>query len=165
MSPLADFPTFFIWVIYLLVGLCMGSFASAMSYRISTCDSWIVTRHHGQSKPARSACPSCGHSLTKFDLIPLFSWLFLGGKCRYCRTDIPARYPLIELTGAVLMGSFTLLIPHIAFITLFALTLPFLLAFILLWQQKATAPIYVYALVFSNIFIWILAILYARGIF
>jgi leader peptidase (prepilin peptidase)/N-methyltransferase len=49
----------------------------------------------------RSFCPKCHHTLHAVDLVPLFSWLFLGGKCRYCRTPISKRYPLVETIGGI----------------------------------------------------------------
>jgi leader peptidase (prepilin peptidase) / N-methyltransferase len=49
-----------------------------------------------------SHCPQCKHPLAASDNIPLFSWLFLRGRCRYCRTPISIQYPLIELLTAIL---------------------------------------------------------------
>lgn len=66
------------------------------SYRLPREES-IVTR--------RSHCPKCGHDLGVLDLIPLFSWLFSGGKCRYCGVKISVRYPVIELIAAALLLS------------------------------------------------------------
>ena len=50
----------------------------------------------------RSFCPQCGAALTAGDLVPVFSWLFLRGRCRHCRAPIPVRYLLVELLGGVL---------------------------------------------------------------
>lgn len=50
----------------------------------------------------RSACPQCGAVLTAADLVPVFSWLFLRGKCRHCAARIPVRYLLVELLGGCL---------------------------------------------------------------
>ncbi|MEM7096935.1 MAG: A24 family peptidase [Pseudomonadota bacterium] len=49
----------------------------------------------------RSACPNCGHQITALENIPVFSWLFLRGKCSSCKTRISARYPLVELATAM----------------------------------------------------------------
>lgn len=46
-------------------------------------------------------CPNCKHELAWYDLIPLFSWLFLSGKCRYCKKPISIQYPLVELFMAI----------------------------------------------------------------
>lgn len=77
------------WVVTVFLGLVLGSFASAMAYRIPRGVSWVS---------ARSACTSCGHVLSALDLIPFFSWAFLRGRCRHCRAVIGWRYPLIELS-------------------------------------------------------------------
>jgi len=48
-----------------------------------------------------SHCPKCQHKLGPLDNIPVFSWLFLRGRCRYCKTPISAQYPLVELLTAI----------------------------------------------------------------
>lgn len=58
----------------------------------------------------RSKCPSCDHQLGALDLVPLFSYLFSGGKCRYCKKKIGVFYPLLELG----MGSMFLLTTWLA---------------------------------------------------
>lgn len=50
----------------------------------------------------RSRCPSCGHKITALENIPVISWLVLGGKCSACRSSISIRYPIIELSSALL---------------------------------------------------------------
>ncbi|GAB2535391.1 prepilin peptidase [Rhodanobacter koreensis] len=49
-----------------------------------------------------SHCPHCKHPLSALDNIPLFGWLLLRGRCRYCQTRISIQYPLVELLGGVL---------------------------------------------------------------
>ena len=49
-----------------------------------------------------SHCPHCKHKLAWYENIPVFSWLALRGKCRYCKTPISAQYPLVELLACVL---------------------------------------------------------------
>jgi leader peptidase (prepilin peptidase) / N-methyltransferase len=49
-----------------------------------------------------SHCPHCKHPLSVTDNIPVFSWLFLRGRCRYCKAPISAQYPFVELLTAVL---------------------------------------------------------------
>lgn len=57
------------------------------------------------SEPKRSFCPTCEHPLSGVDLIPIFSWLSTGGKCRYCRKPIASRYFWVEvLTGSLFSG-------------------------------------------------------------
>jgi leader peptidase (prepilin peptidase) / N-methyltransferase len=74
-------------------GLIFGSFATAFAYRIP----------RGESiSSGRSKCPNCGAQISAIDNIPVFSYLFLRGKCRHCGERISIRYPLIELTTCVL---------------------------------------------------------------
>lgn len=78
-----------------IIGLFIGSFANVLIYRIPLGKPWVA---------GRSYCPKCKHKLYWYDLIPLFSWIFLHRKCRYCHKPISFRYPLIELTNAGLWG-------------------------------------------------------------
>jgi prepilin signal peptidase PulO-like enzyme (type II secretory pathway) len=81
--------------LFFCLGLIFGSFLTAVTYRVPRGLDWVS---------ARSKCTACGHALGVLDLIPVFSWLFLRGKCRHCGVKISARYPLIELsTGLVFM--------------------------------------------------------------
>lgn len=82
----------------LLLGLCLGSYATALS--------WRVPRGISMIKKERSACPSCDRNLGVLDLVPVFSWLFLRGRCRYCGARIGLRYPVIECATAALAGGF-----------------------------------------------------------
>lgn len=52
----------------------------------------------------RSQCPRCGHQLSVAELVPVLSWLFLRGRCRYCRQPISVQYPLVEIAGAVVFA-------------------------------------------------------------
>lgn len=75
-------------------GIC-GSFINVLVYRLPRGLN-VVT--------PPSACPACGTKLAWFDNIPVFGWLFLGGRCRYCRTPISAEYPFVEFVMALLFG-------------------------------------------------------------
>jgi len=66
----------------------MGSFLNAVIYRLHAGVSFLR---------GRSYCPHCRHDLSARDLVPLFSFLFLRGRCRYCRKPISWQYPLVEL--------------------------------------------------------------------
>lgn len=115
-----------------LMGLCLGSFASALIYRIPRDISWIADKKGA----SRSACPSCGHRLGFSDLVPLFSWLLARGKCRHCGSVVSAFYPLTELTAmcaALLLYSVWGYTPQ-AFALYLAV--PFLLAALVIdWQH------------------------------
>lgn len=81
----------FPFALFFLYGLCIGSFLNVIIYRLPI----------GLSiAKGRSMCPQCGHTLHAPDLVPLFSFLALRGKCRYCGGAISGRYPAVEgLTG------------------------------------------------------------------
>lgn len=85
-----------VWIVWwTAVGLCVGSFLNVCIHR------WPL-EEETVTKPRRSRCPECRHELTWRENIPLLSWLFLRGRCRWCRWPIPFRYPLVELlTGAL----------------------------------------------------------------
>lgn len=77
--------TYFLFVF--IFGICIGSFLNVIIYRVPNKLDFV----HG-----RSFCPKCGHMLAVRDLVPLFSFIVLGGHCRYCREKISFRYPMIE---------------------------------------------------------------------
>jgi leader peptidase (prepilin peptidase)/N-methyltransferase len=85
------------------LGLVFGSFATALASRAVRGISVISDKGQGAgreaARPARSACPACGHVLAARDLVPLFSWLLLRGKCRYCGARIGWAYPATELAS------------------------------------------------------------------
>ena len=74
-----------------ILGAVMGSFLNCAAWRIAHGESFLKGRSH---------CATCGHALGPADLVPIFSWLFLRGRCRYCGEKVSARYPLTELLFA-----------------------------------------------------------------
>ena len=86
-------PTIFFSIIIFLYGIIIGSFLNVCIYRIPKKENIVTTRSH---------CMSCGYQLRWYDLIPLFSWLVLGGRCRKCKAKISVQYPLIEALNGVL---------------------------------------------------------------
>lgn len=84
----------FIIALYIFVlGLVIGSFLNVCIYRIPMKKSLSKGFSH---------CPTCDHRLHTKDLVPVFSYLSLKGRCRYCKTPISKRYPLIELLTGLL---------------------------------------------------------------
>lgn len=120
----------------ILIGLCLGSFATAMTWRIPRGKSWIATK----GKAEHSACPSCGHRLGFLDLIPFFSWAALRGRCRYCRAPIGRRYPAIELLTLALCVGINLVygitIPGL----IMMLAMPFLVALVAIDLEHMILP-------------------------
>jgi len=76
-----------------LFGLAVGSFLNVVIYRIPKRNFFSSTS---------SYCPHCHTKLKWFELIPVFSWIFLGGKCRTCKAKISIRYPLVEISNTAL---------------------------------------------------------------
>ncbi|MCI7368976.1 MAG: prepilin peptidase [Firmicutes bacterium] len=83
----------YLLVLCVILGLCMGSALNCLAWRIANKKSWTK---------GKSICPACRHELHTRDLIPLFSYIFSKGKCRYCGEKISPRYPLTELGLAVI---------------------------------------------------------------
>ena len=77
-----------IYFLIFIMGSFFGSFFTLAVYRIPLKQD-IIHKH--------SYCPNCNHKLGTFDLIPIFSYIFLKGKCRYCNTKIRPRYFLLEI--------------------------------------------------------------------
>ncbi len=79
-----------------IFGLLVGSFLNCLVYRLNEARNWRKFFF------GRSYCPKCKKSLYWFDNIPLLSFLFLKGRCRWCHTHISWHYPLIELASGLL---------------------------------------------------------------
>lgn len=80
-------------VFIILLSLSLGSFLNVCIYRIPNKTFF---------KNKRSYCPKCNHQLKIKDNIPLFSYIFLKGRCRYCKEKISIRYPFVELLNCLL---------------------------------------------------------------
>lgn len=79
--------TYLIYALIFLFGITIGSFLNVCIYRIPRGETVVTTPSH---------CMTCGHKLSWFELIPLFSYIFLGGRCRSCKSHISPQYPIIE---------------------------------------------------------------------
>lgn len=80
-------------LIIFLLGLLMGSFFNVCIYRIPKGQSIAYPPSH---------CFNCNKNIKWYDLVPVFSYLFLKGKCRYCKEKVSIQYPIIELfTGLI----------------------------------------------------------------
>ena len=77
---------------FFVLGLLFGSFLNCMAMRIVRKEDWVK---------GRSRCRDCGHELGFPDLIPVISFIFSRGRCRYCKKPISLRYPVTELLFAM----------------------------------------------------------------
>jgi len=90
---LGDKMDIFLLILCFIIGAVMGSFYNVVIYRVPEKKS--IVKH-------RSSCGSCGTVLKPVDLVPIFSYLFLRGKCRYCKQRISIQYPFVELITGLL---------------------------------------------------------------
>ncbi len=82
-----------------IFGAILGSFAC--------CQAWRIRLHsEGRKLGNRSVCLHCGHRLSRLELIPIFSWLFLGGKCKKCKAKIGLIEIFSEIMMAIIFASF-----------------------------------------------------------
>lgn len=82
-----------LYIIIFIYGIVIGSFLNVCIYRIPKDENIAKVRSH---------CMNCGYQLKWYDLIPIFSYLCLGGKCRKCKTHIAVQYPVVEFFNGVL---------------------------------------------------------------
>ncbi len=80
------------YVLFFALGSVIGSFLNVVAYRVPIKESLIKGRSH---------CTTCGKQILNRDLIPVFSWIFLRGKCRFCKNKISPRYMIVELISGL----------------------------------------------------------------
>lgn len=91
-----DIPTMLqisMYILIFLYGIVIGSFLNVVIIRVPRKESIVKVRSH---------CENCGYQLKWFDLIPIFSYLVLGGKCRKCKTKISAQHLVLEVLNGIL---------------------------------------------------------------
>lgn len=91
-----DFPTLFklsVYTIVFLYGSVIGSFVNVLALRIPRKENFIKKRSH---------CENCGYELQWYDLIPIFSYICLGGKCRKCKAKISVQHLTMEVLNGLL---------------------------------------------------------------
>ena len=79
--------TIAMYTVIFLFGITIGSFLNVCIYRIPRGETVVTTPSH---------CMTCGHKLSWFELVPLFSYVFLRGRCRKCKSRISPQYPIVE---------------------------------------------------------------------
>ena len=125
------FETILYSIFIFLFGSAIGSFLNVVSLRAPKRKSIIKNRSH---------CPKCKHDLSAFDLIPVFSFLFLRGRCRYCKKKISWQYPLVEAaTGIIFLAGFLVLGISLEFF-FFMIYASFLIAIFVLDYTKYIIP-------------------------
>lgn len=82
-----------IYLFIFLFGIAIGSFLNVCIYRIPRHEDIVSERSH---------CMACGNVLKWYELVPLFSFLIQGGRCRHCKCRLSIQYPLIELANGLL---------------------------------------------------------------
>jgi len=87
-----NMPVWYFPVCYFAFGLCFGSFLNVVALRGLSGEDMVFTR---------SKCPKCGNQLKWYMNIPLLSYIFLRGKCGFCKTKISIQYPVVELLTAL----------------------------------------------------------------
>lgn len=83
----------FIYVIVFILGLVIGSFLNVCIYRIPKKEDIVAGRSH---------CMNCKETLKWYDMVPVFSFMFLKGKCRFCKSKLSMQYPIIEFLNGLL---------------------------------------------------------------
>lgn len=86
-------PYIIFYLAFYIIGVVLGSFFTLATYRIPLKQDILYTR---------SYCPNCNNKLKSWDLIPILSYIFLKGKCRYCHEKISPRYIIIEFFSGLL---------------------------------------------------------------
>ena len=81
------------YLVLFIFGTVIGSFLNVCIYRLPLGQSVVTAPSH---------CMSCGEKLRWYDMVPVVSWLVLGGKCRNCKSKISIQYPLIEAVNGLL---------------------------------------------------------------
>jgi prepilin signal peptidase PulO-like enzyme (type II secretory pathway) len=153
----SGFISFLVYSVVFILGSCLGSFASAVSYRTQKNLSWFSLTGQG----ARSFCPKCQHALSVMDLIPVLSWTWNKGRCRYCSSKIGLIYLALEIfSGLFLVLAFYKLSLSLSFFYFF-LTYPILISLFLcavssiqfynlLWRLFL-----IFTLIFYGLSLWI----------
>lgn len=90
------------YVVIFLFGICIGSFLNVVILRLPAGESILGIGGTKEDKEKASHCMTCGAKIRPIDLIPVFSWLMLRGKCHSCGQKISPRYPIVEALNGLL---------------------------------------------------------------
>lgn len=120
MTIFEALPLWYYATIVGMFGLAIGSFLNVVIYRVP----------NKMTLMGRSYCPKCDHLIRAYDNIPVFSWLFLGAKCRDCKQPISWRYPFIEALHTL---------AWVGIVVVFGPTQPFLVPLLLFFASVSIA--------------------------
>lgn len=107
--------TFFLTIIFFLLGLIIGSFLNVVIFRFNT----------QRSFKGRSGCMTCQNKLCWYELIPLVSFFALKGRCRNCKAKISIQYPIVEFISGLIFASIFLKFQDIFFINTFVFSISY----------------------------------------
>lgn len=96
------------YILIFLVGLSVGSFFNAIIFRLNSEKSVVK---------GRSECPNCSSVIRWFDLVPIFSYFVLRGRCRECKKNISPLYPIVEIFTAITLLLLFLNTPAVSYLT------------------------------------------------
>ena len=111
----------------IILGMVMGSFITMASYRLAIENGKIL-----DLLIAPSSCTKCGKKLKLFNLFPIFSWVFQGGRCTFCGAKISIRYPIIEIISAISFATIYLILDRKMNMELVLTLLIFVILFIMI---------------------------------
>ena len=114
-----------------IFGTLIGSFLNVVIYRIPNGESIVFPS---------SKCPSCQTSLKWYHNIPIFSWLFLRGKCGFCKTPISKQYPIVEFLTGVLFALLYVKLGLVWYLPFVALSFAALLALVMIDFKYMAVP-------------------------
>ncbi len=97
----AGFVVMFLTIVFLF-GIAIGSFLNVVIIRLPLGESIVGVGRTKEEKEKASHCMTCGAKIRPIDLIPVFSWLMLRGKCHSCGAKISPRYPIVEALNGLL---------------------------------------------------------------
>lgn len=138
-----------------IIGTLLGSFFTLAVYRIPLKQD--ITHE-------RSYCPKCNHRLEFLDLIPILSYIFLGGKCRYCKQKIRPRYLLLEIFSGLLfllfaislkINLFNLQVSKLVYLIfgIFYISTLFIMGGIEKEKHSISIPVLVFGLIIQSLYI------------
>lgn len=118
---------------FFLLGTIIGSFLNVVALRYNT----------GRTLGGRSSCYSCNKILSALELVPLFSFIFLGGRCKSCKSKISWQYPLVEfITGLIFLGLYFSLSLHTLYFILPPYFIPIFIYYAIIFCLLIVISIY-----------------------